>query len=231
MSILTAHELGHYFAARHYRVPVSLPYFIPFPSLFGTMGAVIRMSPLIPNRTALLDIAAAGPIAGIVLAIPMTFVGVMLSVRVPLADQSPSIMLGDPLLLQAFERLLHGPPDETMVLLISDVGFAGWVGLFVTALNLLPIGQLDGGHVSYAVLESRSVHLARAAVVAMAAICLLISPNFVIMLILLVFVMGIRHRPTANDTLPLPRSRFWVALLLVVLFAVCFTPVPVSIDL
>ena len=138
MGILTAHEFGHYFAARRYRVSASLPYFIPMPlSIIGTMGAVIRMSRFIPNRRALFDISAAGPLAGVVLAIPISFVGLMLSTHQPIDDESFGIVLGVPLLFQIFERLLFGAPPEGTVLMLHDVGFAGWVGLFVTGLNLL----------------------------------------------------------------------------------------------
>ena len=113
MGILTAHEFGHYFAARRYRVAASLPYFIPIPlSIIGTMGAVIRMSRLIPNRRALFDISAAGPLAGVVLAIPVSFVGLMLSTRQPIGDERAGIMLGDPLLFELFERILFGAPPE-----------------------------------------------------------------------------------------------------------------------
>ena len=228
MAILTAHEFGHYFAARHHMVPATLPYFIPAPFLFGTMGAVIRMSPFIPNRRALFDIAAAGPLAGIALAVPISFVGMLKAERVPIQEDSLSIVFGDPLLFQAFERLLFGAPSEGTVLMINDVAFAGWVGLFVTALNLLPIGQLDGGHVSYAVFSRRSRTFAWAAFGILAAICAATDMQYLLLLVLL-FFMGISHPPTLNDELPLGRSRTRVALLLLVVFVLCFTPVPLKI--
>ena len=232
MSILTAHEFGHYFAARFYRVPASLPFFIPAPFIFGTMGAIIRMSPLIPNRKALFDIAAAGPLAGVVLAIPISFVGIAMSEQVPLADLQTAtgqgqIQLGDPLLFQAFERIHFGATDDHVVLMLNDIGFAGWVGLFVTALNLLPVGQLDGGHVSHAVFGRRSGIVSWAGFGVMGLVCILISPQFLLILLLL-FLSGIRHRPTMNDAIPLGRVRRRLAILLLVLFVVCFTPTPVS---
>ncbi len=234
MSILTAHEFGHYFAARYYGVPASLPFFIPSPFMFGTMGAIIRMSPLIPNRKALFDISAAGPLAGVVLAIPISFVGIAMSERVPLAgleaDSGPvTITLGDTLLFQAFERLLLGAPRDDMVLMLNDVAFAGWVGVFVTALNLLPVGQLDGGHVSHAVFGRYSGIVAWAGFGAMAVVCILVSPQFLLIL-LLVFLSGIRHRPTLDDAIPLGLARRRVAIVLLVVFAVCFTPTPISIE-
>ncbi len=233
MSILTAHEFGHYFAARYYRVTASLPFFIPAPFLFGTMGAVIRMSSGMPHRKALFDIAAAGPIAGIVLAIPVSFYGILTSERIPLeeliSEAGPvGIQLGDPLLFQAFERILHGPSEADTVLLLNSYGFAGWVGLFVTALNLLPIGQLDGGHICHAVFARRSAIVSRLAFAAMAVSCVLVSPQFALLLALLLF-SGIRHRETKNDALPLGRGRGILAIVLLAVFAVCFTPTPINI--
>ena len=228
MAILTAHEFGHYFAARYHMVPATLPYFIPAPLIFGTMGAVIRMSPFIPNRRALFDIAAAGPLAGIAVAIPISFVGMLKAERVPIQEESFGINLGDPLLFQAFERLLFGAPPEGTVLMINDVAFAGWVGLFVTALNLLPIGQLDGGHVAYAVFGRRSRVFAWAAFGVLAALCAVTNMQYLLLLVLL-FFMGVSHPPTLNDSLPLGQSRRRVALLVLGIFVLCFTPVPIKI--
>lgn len=227
MSILTAHEFGHYFAARYHRVPASLPYFIPAPTLFGTFGAIIRMSPDIPNRKALFDIAAAGPLAGVVLAIPITFVGLMLSSVQPDSGPDGHLRLGDPLLFQLFMRILEMVPEEGMVVLLHDVAFAGWVGLFVTALNLLPMGQLDGGHVSHAVFGRRSVHVARVAFAALLVICVTISYNYAFFLVL-VFLTKIRHPPTRDDSQPLDTDRKLLAWILLGIFALCFIPEPLS---
>ncbi len=227
MSILTAHEFGHYLAARYYRVPATLPYFIPAFFFFGTMGAVIRMSPHIPNRRALFDIASAGPLAGMVVAVPISFIGILLSERIPLDTEQVGLMLGDPVLFQIFERIIFGVSGEEQVLLLHDVGFAGWVGLFVTALNLLPIGQLDGGHVTYAVFGSRSLWIARAAFVVLLVVCLTMGQQYALFLILLLF-MGLRHGPTQNDWIQLGSSRKKLALILLAVFALCFIPVPIS---
>lgn len=229
MIILTAHEFGHYFAARRYLVPASLPYFIPAPVIFGTMGAFIRMSPVVPHRRALFDIAAAGPIAGVVLAIPISFLGILTSERVPMEEGAAGIILGDPLMFQAFERVLFGPGQEGTVLMLNDVGFAGWVGLFVTGLNLLPIGQLDGGHVSYAVFGRRSVIVARLAFLGLATICAIYAVQYLVFLVLLLF-MGLKHPPTMDDSRPLGQPRTRVAVGLAALFLLCFIPVPIKID-
>ena len=227
MGILTAHEFGHYFTARYYKVPATLPYFIPMPIFFGTMGAVIRMSPFIPNRRALFDIAAAGPLAGVVLAVPISFVGMWLSGREVATPNFDGAVLGDPLLFRIFERLLYGAPQGDMVLVLHDVGFAGWVGLFVTALNLLPIGQLDGGHVSYAVFGPRSRHVARAAFLILLVVCVTIGPQYLLFLVLL-YVLGIRHGPTMDDSARVGSTRKKLAVLLLGVFLLCFTPVPIA---
>ena len=229
MSILTAHEFGHYLAARYHRVDASLPYFIPGPFLFGTMGAVIRMSPYMPNRRALFDIASAGPLAGMALALPISFVGVLLSERVPSIEGQAGLVLGDPILFKIFERLAFGSDVPNTDLMLHNVAFAGWVGLFVTALNLLPIGQLDGGHISYAVFGRKSWLFARVAFGGLLLITLTMSRNYSLFLVLL-FVFGINHPPTMNDTIPLDPVRRKIAWLLVVTFILCFTPVPLKLD-
>ena len=228
MGILTAHEFGHYFAARRYRVSASLPYFIPMPlSIIGTMGAVICMSRFIPNRRALFDISAAGPLAGVVLAIPISFVGLMLSTHQPIDDESFGIVLGDPLLFQIFERLLFGAPPEGTVLMLHDVGFAGWVGLFVTGLNLLPMSQLDGGHIAYSVFGKRSGLVGWVVFCGLLVVCLTITYQYALFLVLML-LMRMRHAPTMNDAMPLGRARKAVALVLLVVFALSFVPVPID---
>jgi len=229
MSILTAHEFGHYFAARYHRVDASLPYFIPGPFLFGTMGAVIRMSPYMPNRRALFDIASAGPLAGMALAVPISFVGILLPEHVLIVESQAEILFGSPILFQLFERLLFGVEAVGVSSSLNEVAFAGWVGLFVTALNLLPIGQLDGGHISYAVFGRKSWLFARVAFGGLLLITLTMSRNYSLFLVLLL-VFGIKHPPTMNDTIPLDPVRRKIAWLLVVTFILCFTPVPLKLD-
>ena len=229
ISILLAHEFGHYLAARYHRVPATLPYFLPAPFIFGTMGAIIRMSPLIPNRRALFDIAAAGPLAGVVLAVPISFFGMALSERMPLEEGPPGLMLGDPLLFQFFERILFAPSTQEMVVMLHDAAFAGWVGLFVTALNLIPVGQLDGGHISYAVFGPRSLLVARISFAVLFAICLFQEFAYLGFLILLL-VLGLRHGQTLDDRVSLGRGRTRLAVVLLGVFALCFTPMPLKMS-
>lgn len=162
MSILLCHELGHYFAARYHRVPASLPYFIPVPlvSPFGTMGAVIGMRGRIRSRDALLDIGASGPLAGLVIAIPVLVYGLATS-KVDLPSDH-SVQEGQSLLYLLLKRIVIGPIPVDRDVMLNPMAFAGWSGLFVTALNLLPVGQLDGGHVAYALLGPRHNRIARA---------------------------------------------------------------------
>ncbi len=155
MAILLVHELGHYVAARIHRVPATLPFFVPAPLLspFGTFGAVILMPDRIRRRDALLDIGAAGPLAGLVVAIPVVLIGLGTSIVEPLPDVYQ--MEGQSLFYLAMKRVMLGPIADGSDVLMNATAFAGWTGLFVTALNLLPIGQLDGGHIAYALVGPR----------------------------------------------------------------------------
>jgi membrane-associated protease RseP (regulator of RpoE activity) len=160
LAILLAHEFGHYIAARLHRVPVSLPYFIPLPFLspFGTMGAIIDVRSTIPTRRALLDFGAAGPLAGLALAIPLYAWGVAHSTLVPLTGEG--VELGDSLLLRALDALFGPKTPAGMTTVLSPVAFAAWAGMFVTMANLIPAGQLDGGHIAYALLGPRQNRVA-----------------------------------------------------------------------
>jgi membrane-associated protease RseP (regulator of RpoE activity) len=231
LSILLAHEFGHYFTARKYGVPVSLPYFIPFPfSLFGTLGAFIRMSPRIPHRRALFDIAAAGPLAGLVLAIPFSYIGILHSTIVQKNFlPSDSISLGEPLLFQGLTWLAHGHIGDNADLLMHPLAFAGWAGMFVTALNLLPIGQLDGGHISHALVGSRSRWVAGALFGGLAIFCMVTRTITWIPLLLFLLYFGIRHPQMGNDGEPLGRGRVAIGILLGVVFVVCISLIPVKL--
>jgi membrane-associated protease RseP (regulator of RpoE activity) len=157
LAILVAHEGGHYIAARIHKVDASLPYFIPMPILspFGTMGAVIRMRGTIPTRRALLDIGASGPLAGLALAIPLYLEGVAHSKMVPDAATDDMMILGDSLLSRLLDHLAGAVPPAGMQTDLSPVAYGAWAGMFVTMINLIPVGQLDGGHVAYALFGPR----------------------------------------------------------------------------
>jgi membrane-associated protease RseP (regulator of RpoE activity) len=164
LAILLAHEFGHYVAARIHRVDASLPFFIPLPLLspFGTMGAVIRMRSVIPTRRALLDIGASGPLAGMVVAVPLYAWGVAHSQVIPLdGSAGGSLELGNSLLLRLLDHFFAPPIPEGMDVLLSPVAFAGWAGMFVTMINLLPAGQLDAGHVAFSLFGPRQDRIAQ----------------------------------------------------------------------
>jgi membrane-associated protease RseP (regulator of RpoE activity) len=172
LGILLAHEFGHYFAARLHKVDASLPYFIPLPGIpkigmlspFGTMGAVIRMKSAIPTRRALLDIGAAGPLAGLALAIPIYAIGIRHCELIPLdaiSGGDGGMTFGDSLLTRLLDHFFGGPVPEGMDRLISPLEHAGWAGLFVTMINLVPVGQLDGGHVAFALFGPRQNRFAQ----------------------------------------------------------------------
>ncbi len=228
--ILLAHEMGHYLVARRYRVPASLPYFIPMPlSLFGTFGAVIRMASLGADRRILFDIAVAGPIAGLVLALPACIVGLSMSHVVTTATLEPGqINLGSSILFQWFSDLQFGklPPGQDIQL--HPLAFAGWAGLFVTALNLLPVGQLDGGHVVYALLGRKAHLVSIAFAVGFALLAVFVNHSWGIMAVLLLF-FGLRHPPTADDSVPIDTRRKLIGLALMILFVLTFTPNPVQL--
>jgi membrane-associated protease RseP (regulator of RpoE activity) len=160
MAILLAHEFGHYFAARYHRVPASLPYFIPLPGigLFGTAGAVIAMRGTIRSRNALLDIGASGPLAGMVVALPLLVIGIAKSPDI--VSTGPHLQEGQSLLYLFLKWVVHGPFEPGHDILLHPLAEAGWAGLLVTMLNLVPFGQLDGGHIAYALLGERQNRLA-----------------------------------------------------------------------
>jgi membrane-associated protease RseP (regulator of RpoE activity) len=227
MLILTTHELGHFFQALRYRVPASLPYFIPMPySPFGTMGAVIGLQAHSGNRKALFDIGISGPLAGLVPAVACSIVGLYLSPVVQLVGHDNLMMLGEPLFFRFLKFLIFGPLDDAHDVLLHPLGYAGWVGIFITGLNLIPIGQLDGGHVLYALLLRRA-HRVASLVLLAAVVCVAVFGYWGWSLMLaLLFVMGPKHPPTADDCVPIGTGRTVLGWLTLAFVVVGFTPQP-----
>lgn len=229
--ILGAHEMGHYFACRHYGIPATLPFFVPGPPPIGSFGAVIRIRGRIPDRKALFDLAAAGPIAGFVVALPALLWGLHQAVPADKAGLEPGgLTLGQPLLVTLLQPLLIGEADDFYV---GSVFVAGWVGILVTSLNLFPVGQLDGGHLAYAV--SRRVHrwLARLTVAGMAGWILYEflggeMPTYILWFAILLWMRD-RHPRLLHETTPLGPGRRLVALLMLLLFVLCFIPAPLKV--
>jgi membrane-associated protease RseP (regulator of RpoE activity) len=236
LAILGAHEFGHYYACRYYRVDASIPYFLPAPlPLTGTLGAFIRIRQPIPGKRELFDIGIAGPIAGFLVAVPVLCMGMAMSrvTQLP-ADTSGFIELGEPLLFKAVSWLFWGTPPEGYSINMHPMAFAAWFGLLATALNLFPIGQLDGGHISYAVLGRKST------VVTLTTVCCLVALTFIsrswfvwtVLTVVMLLAFGPRHPRTLDEDVPLDRTRLWLALFAAVIFILCFTPTPLEpIDL
>jgi hypothetical protein len=229
MGILLAHELGHYFQALRYKVPASPPMFIPMPFLMlGTMGAVIVQGAGFANRKALFDIAISGPLAGLVFAIPITWWGLQDSTVTTIDPSQGSIIFGDPLILKWMYEARHGVLAANQEVVLNPLLFAGWVGIFITALNLMPIGQLDGGHILYTLI-GRKAHWVAYSVVGGAVVWMVTTrdPSFILMIGLL-FAFGLKHPPTADDNVPLGTTRIVLGWLALAFVLVGFTPIPIT---
>jgi len=229
LSILLAHELGHYFMSRHFGVAVTLPYFIPFPlSPFGTMGAMIRMKDMPPSKRAMLLIGAAGPISGLVLAIPILIIGLALSEVTPLPSSGYSVE-GNSLLYLALKFIIFGKvlPSGGVDVFLHPVAFAGWAGLLVTSLNLIPAGQLDGGHVMYALLGSKTRYL-NWTIIGILLVMGIWWQGWLIWAAL-IFVFSRARVPPMDDVTPLKPWQTGLAIGLFILFVLTFTPLPLRI--
>ncbi len=231
LAILTTHEFGHYFTARYYKASVSLPYFIPAPPpLFvGTLGAVIRMRSPVSNRNALFDIAAAGPLAGLVIAIPAIMLGLQWSMVAPV--HAGAVSFGDSLLMRFLVYTQFGSIPAGSDVFVHPVAIAGWFGLLITALNLFPVGQLDGGRIAYALFGRWHGLVGKvtfAALLALGAITR--SPNWVVWAALIFFLIGFHHSPPLDDVTPLSRGRRVVGALCLVLLVLLVPPVPIQLS-
>ncbi len=226
LSILVAHEMGHYLTCRYYGVDASLPYFIPLPlPPAGTLGAFIRIRAPFPNRRILFDIGIAGPLAGFVVLLPWLWLGVAQARVVPHTPSVGEQIFGEPLLFQWFSHLVHGTIPDGSILAIGTVGMAAWFGLFVTALNLMPIGQLDGGHVTYSLFRDKAHLISRIGSWVCVAL-IYFGPNWILWAILL-RLLGRRHPATLDDAPPVGRGRAVLAFVSLVVFVLCFVPDPI----
>jgi membrane-associated protease RseP (regulator of RpoE activity) len=228
LGILVTHEFGHYLLSRLHRVPASLPLFIPGPPHFiGTFGAIIRMRGPIMSRKALFDIGVAGPIAGFVVAVVALIIGLRLSTVV--LDQGHfGLRLGEPLLLQFAAWMVIGPLPQGYDVVLHPVGFAAWFGLFVTSLNLIPIGQLDGGHVAYALWGDRQ------RTVALAMLPILLVLGFVgwpgwFLWAGMAGIWGLAHPPVQDPETTLGPARIWIGRAALLIFLLTFAPIPFSV--
>jgi membrane-associated protease RseP (regulator of RpoE activity) len=228
MSILLCHEMGHYIVGRRYNAPVSLPYFIPMPffGLFGTMGAVIVQRAPFEDRRSLFDIGVAGPLAGLVVTLPLLVYGLATSKVGPIPPGS--LMEGNSILYLAIKYLIFGKvlPGNGLDVSLNAVAWAAWGGLLITSLNLLPVGQLDGGHILYALLGKRAWPVAIGVVFLLLAMGFLWSGWFLWAILILVF--GVRHPAPLNDLSPMGFKRALVGVGVLILFVLTFAPIPFS---
>jgi membrane-associated protease RseP (regulator of RpoE activity) len=224
MGILLAHELGHFFACRHYRISATYPYFIPAPTLIGTLGAFIRIRSPIFNRRALFDMALAGPLVGFLIAVPALALAILFSKVLAAADVSSSFVFGQPLVERLLELLLR-PGVSHAHLLLHPVGRAAWVGLFATALNLLPAGQLDGGHILYAVASEQHRRTSFAVAILLVPLAIKFWAGWLVWAVLLVAI-GFRHPPLIDPWEPLDRTRRILSGVALAMFVLCFMPAP-----
>lgn len=224
--ILGAHELGHYFAARYHKVPVTLPYFIPVPTILGTMGAFIQLKAPVHNRRALLDVGVAGPLAGMVFAIPILIYGLYTSQVGPVI--TGGLQEGNSLLYIAIKFLIFGQylPANGVDVHITPVAFAGWAGLLVTGLNLLPVGQLDGGHVAYVLFGDRAKQLFWPILILLGVLALFTANTMWFMWIGLLYFLGRTHAQPLDDITPLDKTRWLIAVGTLILFFLVFVPIP-----
>jgi len=243
MAILTAHELGHYLTCRRYGLAATLPYFIPAPNLFGTFGAFIKIKSPIPWKRQLFDVGAAGPLAGTVLAFPTLLVGLTFS-KVVAGQAQGTMSLGEPLLLKLGGLLfLRHVPDNANVIL-HPVAFAGWVGLLVTSINLFPVGQLDGGHIAYALVGRKRRLVSTLALGVFLVLGVFVFAGWLVWGIPgLLFGLVIRlkrpaglyrlavrwqHPPVVDEGIPLDRRRIVLSVVIIIIFVLSFIPDPIK---
>jgi membrane-associated protease RseP (regulator of RpoE activity) len=222
--ILGVHELGHFYFAKKHKVDATLPYFIPAPTFIGTFGAFIKMRSPVRQRAALLEIGAAGPIAGFLVALPALFIGLYLSKVVPMMPEA-GIHLGDSLVMKFATWLVFPNLSPEQDILLHPVGFAAWIGMLVTMLNLLPIGQLDGGHIAYAALGRNADKLGWGALIVTALLGIK-SPNWLVWAALVFVLVRVKHPPVYDENTPLTRGQYLIVAAAIIIFILTFIPVP-----
>lgn len=232
LAILGAHEFGHYFACRYYRINASLPYFIPVPPpvLTGTLGAFIRIRQPIRTKRILFDVGIAGPLAGFIVAVPALVLGLAMSHVAALPKDFTGLELGEPLLFRLVSTLLWGQIAEGYSLNLHPIAFAAWFGLLATALNLFPIGQLDGGHIAYAVFGRLSTKITMIAI-GIAIVLTFVSMSWfvwTVLMVVMLFFFGPQHPPTLDEHVPLDRTRVVLAVVALAVFILSFTPAPIQ---
>jgi membrane-associated protease RseP (regulator of RpoE activity) len=225
ITILLAHELGHYLTCRYYAIDASLPYFIPAPTLIGTLGAFIRIRSAILWRKQLFDVGVAGPVAGFIFIVPALAIGLAYSKQIPGIAQQSDFVFSTPLIQRLFEAAIFpGVPASDIYL--HPIARAAWVGLLATALNLMPIGQLDGGHILYSFIGDYHGFLTNLFIAALIPLAIFYSWSWIFWAVLL-FFLGRRH-PRIYDSTPLGQGRVQLGVIALVIFIVSFSPTPIA---
>jgi len=225
--ILMTHELSHYFTSRKHNVSASLPYFIPAPSIIGTFGAIIKMKPPIPDRQSLIDIGASGPIGGFIIAIIATIIGLKWSEIKPAGEIQEGIVFGSSILFSLISEIVLNVDPEKFDVILHPVAFAGWIGLLVTSLNLLPIGQLDGGHIVYALFGEKHGLIAKITIPILIVMGIVFWRGWIIWAVLMI-IIGYRHPPVVYPHIQLDKKRIYIGWASLVIFILTFTPTPVQ---
>lgn len=230
MAILLCHELAHYIAAKKHNTKATLPYFIPAPTIIGTFGAFIKMESPIITRKALIDIGASGPIAGFVVSVIACIVGISMSEVVSLPHTEGALTLGDSILFSFLIKGMLGVTLDNQSILLHPIAFAGWIGLFVTSLNLIPIGQLDGGHVTFAISSENHRYLSIVLIIILAILGIFYWPGWAMWAILML-AFGIKHPPVLYWEAPLDPRRKFIGILTFIIFIITFIPMPFKLVL
>ena len=228
MFILGAHEMGHYLMCRKHGIPATLPYFIPAPHMIGTFGAIIKIKGMMKNRKDLVDVGAAGPIAGILASIPVLIIGIYLSDFRPLPTAA-ALNFGEPLLYKFIAYIVKGTAPSGQDLYLSSVGLAGWVGLLVTTLNLIPVGQLDGGHILYGVTPRLHGQISKLFALALIPLGFFFWQGWLLWAIILL-ILKFRHPSPKYAHVPLDTKRKVIAFIALVIFLLTFTHNPIYIQ-
>jgi membrane-associated protease RseP (regulator of RpoE activity) len=233
MTILVGHEMGHYLTCRRYGLRATLPFFLPGPPFIGTFGAFIRIKSYIPFRRQIFDIGANGPLIGFTLALPALIAGMAFSRVVPFTPAGDTISFGEPLLFKLLTSVFFGRVADDATLVLHPVGFAGWVGLLVTAINLVPLGQLDGGHIAYALLGKKARYLSQVMIGFLAVMGIFFHVTWLVFAGLLLFFefkskLRLNHPRVVDEDAPLGWKRRLVSVLIVLIFVLSFIPDPVK---
>jgi len=227
IGILLGHEMGHYLTCRFYRIDATLPFFIPAPTLIGTLGAFIKIQSPITRKKQLFDIGISGPLAGFVLSLPVLIYGLSLSKVAPSLPREDTLVFGEPLLLKFIGGLLFRDLPANSDLLIHPVGFAGWVGILVTAFNLFPVGQLDGGHVAYALIGPKSKPLAKVFLGGFFIMGIFFWVGWIVWA-LVILLLGLKHPRVIDETEELSPLRRALGVVVMAIFILSFIPAPIK---